>query len=297
MTREFWQRKVIVNFEPKKGNAFSVSDLRITFNIQKRSGIEPNPGKIVVYNMNPKHRDVLAWRFDISRQAYGGTVEVIAGYGDHPKQIFKGDIVQAINTKVGPDWMTTIEAMTGIEALSTGTVNKTFPAGTDNQSILKYLIDQVDVKSIKAEITTFASEVLGRSKTKKPQTLVGSVTDMIDALNKKFEGKLSVSIDERGIKVTPPGVANTDRPFVLSQSSGLLETPEITPVGCNFKALLIPELRSGSPVILRSKSIESLKTGGDYVVEKVTFTGDNREGEFVTNAISLFPVQNITPVQ
>ncbi|MBT4266620.1 MAG: hypothetical protein HOD85_20670, partial [Deltaproteobacteria bacterium] len=140
----------------------------------------------------------MSWKFDINRQAYGGTVEVMAGYGDNPKQVFKGDIVQAINAKVGPDWITSIEGMTGIEALSNSNINKTFNAGKDNKSILKSLLDEIDGIGIKQEVKGYIDSIFGSSKTKKAQSLIGSLSDVIQKINDKFAGKLSISIDEKG---------------------------------------------------------------------------------------------------
>ncbi len=294
---EFWQRSVKVNFVPTNGDPFSVTDLKITFQVQKQSGIEPNTGKIIIFNMNPTHRGAVSWKFDIHRQSYGGTVEVIAGYGDNPKQVFKGDIVQAINTKVGPDWVTTIEGMTGVQAIASGTVNKTHPAGTENKSILKGLLDEIDGVGIKKEVKGFIDNIMGSSKTKKSQSLIGSLSDVVQKMNDKFSGKLAISIDESGIKVTPPGVANSDKKLYLSQGSGLLETPEITNVGVNIKTLLLSEIRSGSPINIKSGTIDSLGKGGDYVVEKVTHNGDSRQGEFVSNLVCLFPVENLAAEQ
>ena len=196
---EFWQRRATINFVPKKGSPFTVSDLKITFQVQKQSGVEPNTGKIMIFNMNPTHRGNVSWKFDINRQAYGGTVEVMAGYGDNPKQVFKGDIVQAINAKVGPDWITSIEGMTGIEALSNSNINKTFNAGKDNKSILKSLLDEIDGIGIKQEVKGYIDSIFGSSKTKKAQSLIGSLSDVIQKINDKFAGKLSISIDEKGI--------------------------------------------------------------------------------------------------
>ncbi|MBT4263800.1 MAG: hypothetical protein HOD85_06275, partial [Deltaproteobacteria bacterium] len=140
-------REVEVEFRPKNGPAFFINDLRVSFDIDKATNVEPNKAFIKIWNMNADHRGKMAFRWNTINDKYGGEIRLRAGYDGELKQIFRGAITQAIPKKVGPDWITEIEGMTLLrEILEAKVTRKTpCPAGTPKFQIFKDLLDDLGV--------------------------------------------------------------------------------------------------------------------------------------------------------
>lgn len=77
---------------------------RITFDIEKDDGSNPNKAKISIYNLNEDSRNF------IEQDKTALILQV--GYGDNLSVLFFGDLAKngVTNKRVGPDIITTLEA-------------------------------------------------------------------------------------------------------------------------------------------------------------------------------------------
>jgi hypothetical protein len=283
-------REVEVEFRPKNGPAFFINDLRVSFDIDKATNVEPNKAFIKIWNMNADHRGKMAFRWNTINDKYGGEIRLRAGYDGELKQIFRGAITQAIPKKVGPDWITEIEGMTLLrEILEAKVTRKTpYPAGTPKFQIFKDLLDDLGVATTARSLNR-VRVIFGNATIKKSVTLYGSAAEVMNRLNKDLSDYINVRFTDDGVELLRIGEAINTVPIKLWPGLGLLGTPEITIAGCNFKSLLRHDIQIGTLCSVRSETVDALKSSGNYVVRRLQMKGDNREGEFTSNYQAVFP--------
>ena len=86
-----WGRVVKVEFvSMQDGSRFTVQDLKVEFDIDKTSNVEPNKCFLKIYNMNADHRGKMKYRWNLANDKYGGEIRVSAGYGERIPAAFQG---------------------------------------------------------------------------------------------------------------------------------------------------------------------------------------------------------------
>jgi hypothetical protein len=103
--------------------ALRISDLRVTFKVEKTDKPEPNKADIAVYNLSAQSRAAL--------EGKGTPVLLLAGYadGDNVSQAFAGEARIIDSTKAGVDWVTRIQCGDGERAYCTAQVNESAQPG------------------------------------------------------------------------------------------------------------------------------------------------------------------------
>lgn len=83
-------------------------------------------------------------------------------------------------------------------------------------------------------------------------------------------------------------------PYIINQNSGMINSPERTDVGVTVKNLLIPELKLGRRIQIKSitetinvgnlffRKVPSIKNEGIYRIDKLIHIGDTRGNEWET---------------
>jgi hypothetical protein len=290
-----FNRVVKVEITPKKtGKKIAIEGLRVKFNVQKTIDAALNSGTIDIYNMNAGNRAAVAFKYNLHQTidkaigAFGGRIDLIAGYEGDEKLLFSGDMTSAFTTRDGGDYITRISAKTKAEVLTGTKIKKTFPKGTNYRSIIDFIIAELDIPAVKAEVTSYINQIVGGTVLNSGESVVSNLQGMISKVNKRFDGKLSINIDEAGINVHGPGISGRTKPkFFYSKYTGLIGPPQITNQGSDLKVLLEPNIRISDLIFIESPSI--LGTNEPlYVVRSINHIGDSREGEFATSLNTWF---------
>ncbi|MCC8379884.1 hypothetical protein [Xenorhabdus sp. PB30.3] len=235
--------------------SIEITNLRITFEISKTITSEPNPATIRVYNLNPSHRNL------ITSKTYN-RVSLAVGY-EELRVIYMGDIIEAITLRDGLDFIIQLTCGDGYEAYTGALVNKTLAAGATDSSIL--------AEATKAMRT--GNGVIDLSKDRalpRGKVLTGNARDIMHKVARNNGADWSVQ--DGNMTVLPKGKVLADNEgFVLSQESGMIDSPEKTDDGLSVNCLLNPVMRIGGLVRVQSIIPEY---NGDYKITELEHSGD-----------------------
>ena len=261
-----WDRRAILTFGPKGSEGKRVEGLRINFEIEKTSKSNPNTTKIRVYNLNEDSKGILKTKEDL-------TVILEIGYGSDIDQVFIGDIERSFTQRKGADFITTIEADDGGQALAEAKLDKSYVAGTNLKTVIDDALKSMKnagsiivgaVTNIKDEIVQNGITVTGLSKT------------IVDNIASK-QG-MEFSIQDNEAQILDPEKDTGESAIFLTPSTGLIGSPSLGLIGKKaskvegiiFKALIqTTKFRPGRAVQIESKDFTGLTR-----ISKVRFNGD-----------------------
>ncbi len=281
------------NFEVSfKGvDILPISRLRVSFDVSKQDGEQFNNGIIRVYNLNSSSRAALARVIHNSKTPWVEpkiqcTLKV--GYGEELVQLISGDILIATNQRIGPDWITDIEVYTGWFSSKKSGTQLHYGKRTSAKKIINDLLSKIADFDI--QYTTKAESEL-KGKTVQSYTMAGIAFNEAKIFLARYG--LRFAIEDDGILLVY--VFNNPRDEARAQNNsvtfkptnGLLESPKITRVGVEFKALLRPQIKILQRVYVESQSInETLqnqdKFTNEYFVTGLKHTGDTYSDEWYT---------------
>lgn len=239
------------------------SGLRVAFSIEKSSESTPNQARISVYNMNSDSRSFVEQK--------GATAELKVGYsplGLEPtlQSIFSGDAGKVKSERNGADWVTTFELGDAQKKLAEVKFDKSFEKGitlkdaiTDVAGSFGLAVNQIEGVAEK----TFKSGL----------TLSGGSKQIMDQL--VSDGGAEWSVQDGEVKVIGPQQTTGEEVIIISPQTGLINSPIKRDDGVEFTSLLIPSIRPGRRIEIRSRLVN-----GVYRVRKVIFSGDTFEGDF-----------------
>lgn len=262
---------VILSKDGKTGREFE--NLRIKFTVEKTDQSNPNTAKISIFNLNDVSVGLVEdGGFIILKVGYNGIPTIVNGQTQiNPLReiVSIGNIANIQTIKQGVDRITTFETGDGEEALNNSTTDQTFPPGVSSKQVLNALVDSLGlakgvIKGVTDEIFNNGLSVSGKTK------------DSIDKIAEK-QG-LDFSVQDGEVQILPKKQATDETAIFLSPENGLIGTPtrKSKDGGIEFIALLNPQIRPG-----RRVKIESSQVNGIFKVTKATYTGDNKDGEFI----------------
>lgn len=248
----------------QEANAVEISALRMTFQIEKHLGSEPNKSEITITNLAEVSRSA------IERKPLHVRLE--AGYDGEYAQLFVGDLRYGSSTLDGVDWMTRLEVGDGDRAYNHARVKRSYKSGVSKSTVLQDI-----AKSMGLRVPTSladARELLEQYAT--GVTLQGPSRAEMDRLLKS--SGMSWSVQDGKLQVLRSTDVRSDRAFVVSQDTGMIGSPEYgapkkpgeSPV-LSVRMLLAPEVFPGGRILLQSKN---KSINGTFRVERVVHTGD-----------------------
>jgi hypothetical protein len=253
-----FQRRIQVQVD-----TIQISDLDVTFKVEKSLGSDPNTAEIQVYNLNTDHRGQL----QALKSVY---CLLLVSYGsDPPGCIFRGDLHDALSRREGLDWITTVRSGDGAQALK-GRINKSFKAGTSVETVIREAaagmgLSTVDVKALLAGVGGRG----GGRQYMKGTVLSGSAANELDRVTSA--AGLEWSIQDGVLQLLPRAEALAGTAVVLSADTGMIGSPALDSKGVlKAKSLLMPDLFPGRKVQVVSATIPD---GSFYRVERITYTG------------------------
>jgi len=234
---------------------------RIRFKVDKIVEPTPNPTSIYIYNLGPDSRAFF--------EQINNTIILEAGYLNSTEIIFRGNISRTRTRKVGPDYITQIEAADGLFETQNSRIDVSFGAGVNIKDMVTTLTSALGVNT--GEKDGVPNKTINHGRVFSGPTK-NHLTEILGS-----EG-LEWSIQDGGLVILPRGSASGTPALVLSPETGLLGIPEKMDVGIQFKALLNPKIKPFQNVLLQSKFIN-----GVFRSVKVTHNGDTFEGPWQTD--------------
>lgn len=273
-----YKRAYNLTILPTDGEARIIKDLRINFEITKSIISFPNLCKLVIYNPN---RDTLS-----SLQKKFTKITLNAGYEGNIRLLFKGEIRNVFQSKIGVDRLITIYAGDGERDWQNATFNKTF-----SETVAVNIAIEEVIKSFK-EVTRGTIEGLPQTADKLlGQTLSGSSKDILDQFADEYG--FDWSIQDGELIITPiDSPLEGDEAVLINAVTGMLGSPTVTEIGADVTTLLNPNLLPNRAFKIESinadvqlgnlffRNVKRTSAEGTYKIQEVMFKGDSREGDW-----------------
>lgn len=238
-----------------KTEGIAIDNLRVSWSITKTSDPKPNPGTIRVWNLSRPHLNLL-----VSKQY--NRARLFAGYSEL-RQIFVGDIIRASVVRDNLDLIAELECGDGDSAYKNSHVSLSLAAGATDQQVFAELAKTMPGVAAGAAGFT-AKRALPRGK-----VLSGNTRDHLTALAGNHEADWS--IQDGQLVMVPAKQVLSDEAVVLSESTGMIGSPEATDDGLQVTSLINPDLRIGG--LVKVESIVSAYNGV-FKVTTIEYSGD-----------------------
>lgn len=275
-----YKRNYELTIIPIEGDATVITDLKIQFEITKSVLSNPNLAKISIYNVSEKTLAKLEKRYT--------KVILNVGYGADLKLLFKGDIRNVYRSIEETESIATVYAGDGERDFQNTRFNKTYSPNVPVSQVVDELVGsfQNTAKGIVNSLPSGNTKLRG-------QTLSGSTKDILDNLAKEFG--FDWSIQDNEVIVNNKNTAlRSDEAVLISASTGMINSPTITEIGAdvvtqlntkllpNFAFKIVSAGQSSQIPNVFTQSQSRTRAEGLYRVQEVTFRGDNRNGEWVS---------------
>ncbi len=250
----------------------NISELKIRFEIKK--DIEPNKNncRIDIYNLSEFTKN----RIPTDKSSL---IRVQAGYTNNGGlvEIGQGNISNIRHYSSRPDIITTIHCKDGFNATRGNLISLSFKENTPLYSIIDKITNEL---GLPVRFADYDKNV----KLKGGFSFLGSLNDCMDILSQRF--KFTWSIQDNQLQIVKKDNGTGRQIVFLSSSSGLLSEPEEVILERDaletndlfeVTSLLQPQMQVGDLVAIESKSLR-----GNYLVKRLTHTGDTRGVEWYT---------------
>lgn len=237
--------------------------LTLEFDIVRTTLGSVNTGTFNIYNLKPSSRKQV--HHDWWETLKYRRIVLNAGYDRNPKlpQIFVGNIQSASSVRQGTNWVTKIEAYSGIFGIQNGQVSLSLQSGFDMRTALTTAATAMPNVSLGA-IGDFDPPQSSRGL-----SVCGNAWDVIQDLSQGGEAFIDqekVCILQKGDYINFPGSVLE----ISSLSEGLLDTPQRSQQGTIVEILFEPRVQVGQLVRLTT---EETVYNGLYVVKGIHHHG------------------------
>ena len=269
----------------KKGqtSGTEISELRITFDVEKTAKKNPNKSSIKIYNLKRSTREEFE-KPDTRCLLYAGYKD-----GDGALLLFSGSVTFAWTKYDLPDIVTELELGDGAAEIRDTTISVGYDKGIKSTQILN------DVSKQMGTPLTLPSDAPVRTWDN-GLSYYGSARVLLDKVTKGTG--LEWSIQNGNLQVIKSGMVTTQQGIVIAADSGLIGSPErnrnsadgtTTPEdapkkkkkgtatkkydGWTVKSLLLPQVNPGDRIKLESRSVNDV-----FRIQEVKHTGDSDAG-------------------
>lgn len=238
-----------------ENGSLKINKLRIAFEVNKTINEKPNPANIRIWNLNRDH---------INQLLSGEYKEIKLSVGYRAlSEIYKGDITKVKILRDGTDFIMEIESGDGFEDYAKARTNTTIKAGATDKEIVKQLSKTMSKTKLGA------SEFPNKRALTRSKVLHGDTRDYISRVAKNNNADWSIQNGE--LVFLPRDKVLDEQAVVLSQESGLINSPEQTDDGLELKCLLNPFIKIGG--LVNVKSMQEY-FDGEYKIVNLVHSGD-----------------------
>lgn len=247
--------------------------LHVSFSIEKCDVESPNTAKVQVWNLSNNNLKILDGKDCV--------VELKAGYNNNNALILVGNVTSVITTPENADRMTEIEVMDGRVELRDTTVSISLNGSVNCKDVYNQIASKMGLSIVFAGDLSFKTMPNGFSYTGKAKNALQKIA--------KYCGH-NWTIQNQVIQITWPGRAVNTRGYLLSSETGLLSIPKRITIGSSSKneesqtGWEVEYLLNGAIGVNDIVQLKSSTANGYYRVYKVTFDGDNLEGDWICTA-------------
>lgn len=288
-------RNYILNVQTSDGQTLTVElPFTIEFDITRKILTSANVAQFRIYNLNTNHRSQIRKNINLTGfDDQNRIVQILAGYGTNLALMFEGYITQAWSVREGMNFITQIECFDGGFAFTNSMSNTTFPALTEQKTVIESLVSDLAGAGVKPGVV---SPNAFQGQLSRGNAYSGNTCDLLRQItNGNFyidNGKAFALSDNECIS----GPITT-----INAASGLLNTPVREQTIIRFEMLFEPKLLVGQQVTLDSLTADK-EINGDYKVVGLKHRGmisDSVCGEAITTVELLQPLgqQKLSVVQ
>ncbi len=269
-----------------------ISEYRINFKVDKSLVGFPNLANIKIYNAPENVKKLLK---------QGDKIELYAGYENNIGLIFKGEVVNINSTYSKPDYILEIYAGDAHKALTSSKINKTLKAGATTETIYNTLVD--NLHGVSKGLTEGLKNCISKKRSLlKAIILSGGVKEWLDKISATCG--FDYAVDDGVISTVAKNKAlNSGNPFLVSQTTGMLGSPEQTETGMNVTTLLNHSFKLGHTFKIDSistklnvgnlmfRKVKKHSNNALYRINSISHSGDNREGEWKSELVGMYLVK------
>jgi len=270
-----FNRVVEVLLGPAGSIGTLIKDLRISFKVIKTEKESTNSASIMIHNMDRNTANKVA--------VAKNKVILRAGYSDEGiANLFFGDITSVTISKDGTDRILEIKAHDGQYAIQNKNITVSYSAGTTKQKIFNDLVLAFGIPLANQSVVVSGQYSNGWA-------FAGKVKDALSELLESVNKNWSIQNEQLVVSGSNDVIQRTG--LLISPDTGLIDMPESlsdqdekqtenidVPKRFRIKCLLFPQLFPNIELKLQSSTVN-----GTYKVESVSFTGDNYEGDFMSD--------------
>lgn len=257
------------------GNAKSPKEtaLHISFSVEKSDAEAANTAKVQVWNLSDQNLKTLDGKDCI--------IELKAGYGGRNALILAGSVTGVVTVPDNADRMTEIEVVDGRVELRDTIISVSFNGAVNCQDVYQYIAGQMGVSIVFANDLQYVVLPNGFSFVGKART---ALQKLVACCGHAW------TMQNQILQITWPGRPISARGYLLNSDTGLLNIPKRITIGANAEngesqtGWEVEYLLNGAIGINDIIQLESRITRGYFRVHKLTFDGDNLEGDWTCTA-------------
>ena len=257
--------QIIIGEEGTQGR--EVSGLRVEFEVEKEKDTDANLARLSIFNLG---REIFE---EIMRVGY--KLVIRAGYNENLFGLFFGDITNVIQRKEETDTIIEIEARDGHRKINTTNLSIGYGQEISIKTIIEDIISVLGIP--------LGNPLTGINKTfQNGYSFIGKAKDALTEICAFVDRKWQVNNEQ--IFILEEDLPVEEIGLFITPSTGLIQSPE--PIQeeenegknrYNIKTLLMPQLSPGVKFRVEAKELKA-----DILVDKVVHSGDNADGEFVS---------------
>lgn len=281
MGSENFYRTYTLKCGPKGGAGFQIGNIRsatedvlhISFSVEKSDSETPNTAKIQIWNLSDANLKVLDEKDVI--------VELKAGYGDNMALAMVGSVTYVTTTRDGADRMTELEVADGRVELRETNISVSMNDQVDTREVYTYVANQMGLSVLFAKDLSFVKLPNGFSFVGKGKNALQRIAEA---------NGHDWTIQNGVIQITIPGRPVTTQGYLLDIEHGLVSIPKritISQSSENSDSMTGWEIEYFLNAAIGINDVVQLNSStanGYYRIHKVTFNGDNMEGDWVCTA-------------
>lgn len=232
------------------GEAVSIKELQVVFNVQKSIVGYPNLLKCHIYNLAESTAQKINEEYN--------TIQLFAGYeseiflqNKNDGLIFTGEIRNIITYREGADLITTIYAGDGERTINESTYSKTFSEGVNFKEIFTDLGNSLKEKFKDLSIGRIDIDEIKLGSL----SLNGSIKKILDKLSEDVNANWSIQDGEFVVIKKDDFISGQYIPVVqINQNTGMIGLPAITEIGADCLSLLNAKIKPHGLIQISSET-------------------------------------------